>query len=451
MKLRRSRLPFIDALNTLTVNAEKISIIDSTRGFREKLLELIHKAKHRIYITALYLQDDESGQEILRAIYEAKQKNPDLDVKIFVDFLRAQRGLMGYPESIGNVRLYREYAEKYEHPIDILGVPVKTKEVLGVLHLKGFVFDDTLLYSGASLNDIYLQQSERYRYDRYHVIEDKALCDSMVRFLQKYIVKSNAVKSLTEEKIPNKKQLKPSIKQLKKNLRVGDYLFKPEGSPISDEEVSLTPLLGFGGRKNQLNRTIYEMVKNTQSFITIYTPYFNLPNLINRAVRRTLKKGKTVNIVIGDKTANDFYIPADQKFNRIGIVPYVYETNLRAFVKRNQKFIDAGLLNVFLWRHDNNSFHLKGITCDDNCYLITGHNLNPRACRLDLENGILIQDPNHLLKEKFNQEHQKILTHTKRVRHFNEIETIKDYPEAASKLMKSVKRAKLDSILNRLL
>lgn len=451
MKFRKIRPSFIESLASFPMDADKISIIENTQAFREKLISLIRSAKRRIYITALYLQDDESGREILAAIYEAKQNNPQLDVKIFVDYLRAQRGLMGYPESIGNVRLYREYAEKYEHQIDILGVPVKSREVLGVLHLKGFVFDDTLLYSGASLNNIYLQQDNRYRYDRYHVFEDKELCDSFVKFLQRYIAKASAVKALTKSDLPQKKQLKPSIKQLKKHLRVGDYSFVPSAVESQATQVKLTPLLGFGGRKNRLNQAIVEMIRRSQEHVTIYTPYFNLPNKINKVVRKVLKQGKVVNIVIGDKTANDFYIPPSQEFNKIGIVPYVYETNLRAFTKRNQKYIDAGLLNIYLWRHEDNSFHLKGISVDDSTYLVTGHNLNPRACRLDLENGILIQDDAHLLKEKFESEYQTILTHAKRISHFEEIETIKDYPEAASKLMRSVKRAKLDSILNRLL
>ena len=82
---------------------------------------------------------------------------------------------------------------------------------------------------------------------------------------------------------------------------------------------------------------------------------------------------------------------------------------------------------------------------------MTGHNLNPRACRLDLENGILIQDQKQLLKAKFQSEYKAILTHARRIQHYDEIETIDDYPEAASRLMRSVKRAKLDSVLNRLL
>ncbi len=451
MRLRKEAQTVLSSLATISVSADKINIIETTSSFKSELLSQIKKARHRIYITALYLQDDASGQEILTAIYQAKQKNPDLDVKIFVDFLRAQRGLMGHPESIGNVRLYREYQEKYEHPVDILGVPVKTREVLGVLHLKGFIFDDILLYSGASINDIYLQQNSRYRYDRYHVIEDSRLTDCMVSYLKNYLLTSSAVKNLTAKTVPGKKQIKPAIKQFKKKLRFGEYYFKGDSGESNPGNVSVTPLLGFGVRNNLLNETIYQLVKDTQKSIRIFTPYFNLPAKINKAVRRILKKGKQVEIVIGDKVANDFYIADQKNFSKIGIVPYVYEANLRKFVKRNQKFIASGLLKVYLWTHENNSYHLKGISCDNETHLLTGHNINPRAWRLDLENGILIQDPERLLQGKFDSEYKKILTHAKEVKHFSEIETIKDYPEGPAKLMKTVNRAKLHSILNRLL
>ena len=451
MRLRRKAPPFIDSLESICLDADKISIIETTRGYREKLLELIAASTKRIYMTALYLQDDAAGQEILTAIYEAKQKHPEMDVKIFVDFSRAQRGLMGFPESIGNVRLYREYAAKYKHPVEVLGVPVKGREVLGVLHLKGFVFDNTILYSGASLNDVYLQKEERYRIDRYHVIENKDLADSMVGFMKNYLAKAPAVKSLNDEDIPSKKQLKPAIKSFKKNLRHGHYRVKKSKHELQEGQVTATPLLGFGRGRNPLNRTIYEMVRNTENTITIFTPYFNLPAKVSNAVRRILKRGKTVNIIVGDKVANDFYIPEEKDFNKVGIVPYVYEYNLRRFVKRNQRFINDNRLNIYLWRHDDNSFHLKGMSCDDQLHLITGHNINPRAWSLDLENGILIKDPNQLLKDAFASELKHILTHAKRVEHFEQIETINDYPDAAKKLMKNVKRAKLDSILNRLL
>jgi CDP-diacylglycerol--serine O-phosphatidyltransferase len=449
MKIKKVRQSSFKNLASIAVSADSISIIKTPKAFKQALLELIEQAKHRIYLTALYLQDDESGAEVLHALYRAKQKNPALEIKVFVDFLRAQRGLMGKPESIGNVRLYRECAKQYEHQIDILGVPIKSKEVFGVLHLKGFFFDEQLLYSGASLNDIYLHKEERYRYDRYHLINNENVTNSMVNFLENYLVDSPSVKSLTQDYIPHKKQLKHLIRKLKSRLRRASYQF--DATKISNEKnIAITPMIGFGGR-NKLNQAIYELVKNTNKELSIYTPYFNLPSKISRAVRRLLKNNKSVSLVVGDKKANDFYIPPHEPFNRIGVVPYVYESNLRKFIKRHQAFIDKGLLNIYLWCHDDNSFHLKGMSSDQTNYLITGHNINPRAWRLDIENGLIIQDEQQQLKQQFEQEHQQILTHTRRITHFSEIETIADYPEDASKLMKSVKRAKLDSILNRLL
>jgi len=446
------KVSFIDSLTSINVSSNDINIIDNTKNYRETLFKLIRSAKKRVFITALYLQDDEAGLEVLTALYEAKQANPKLDIRIFVDFLRSQRGLMGFPDSIGNVRLYRELNDKYEHKIEIYGVPVKTKEFLGVLHLKGFVFDDTLLYSGSSINNIYLQQKGRYRYDRYHLINNHELCNSFVRFLLNNFVKSDAVKSLTRLNIPKVKQIKSAIRRLKLSLRKSSYFFNSNSEPSNAEaNIKVTPLLGFGGRNNKLNQTIHQLIKQTEKELVIFTPYFNFPGKVHRAVRKSLKQGKKVKIIVGDKTANDFFIPENESFNKIGILPYIYETSLRRFVKSNQKYIDAHLLNVNLWRHESNSFHLKGISSDESNYLITGHNINPRAWSLDIENGVFIQDPQQQLKGKFDSELQTIMKHCTRINHFEEIENINDYRPEASKLLKSVKRAKLDSILNRLL
>ena len=451
MLLRSKRKSFLDSLATIDISQDDLTIIENTKGYREKFFELISSAKKRIYITALYLQDDEAGQQVLTAIYQAKQENPKLDVKIFVDFLRAQRGLMGHAKSVGNVRLYREWNEKYEHKVDILGVPVKSKEFLGVLHLKGFVFDDTLFYSGASINNIYLQQQNRYRYDRYHLISSASLTNSFVKFLNNNFVNNDAVRDLTAENIATAKTLRNAIKRLKIGLRKTDYFFKSSHSTVSNDTIRVTPLLGFGGRKNKLNNTIYELVRLTEKEIVIFTPYFNFPAKIHKAVRKRLKQNIRVTIIVGDKTANDFYIPDDQPFNKIGILPYIYETSLRRFVKSNQKFIDANLLSVCLWLDEGNSFHLKGINSDQSNYLITGHNINPRAWRLDIENGVLIRDPNKRLKDKFDSELKQIMKCCTRINHFDEIEKPESYRIEAQKLLKLTKRAKLDSILNRLL
>ena len=111
----------------------------------------------------------------------------------------------------------------------------------------------------------------------------------------------------------------------------------------------------------------------------LYTPYFNLPRAFASRIKRLLKKGVQVTILVGDKTANDFYIPPDEPFSMAGGLPYLYEYYLRDFLRKNQRYLDSGVLKLFIWKHDTNSFHLKGVTVDDSYHLLTGSNLNPRA------------------------------------------------------------------------
>ena len=140
----------------LPVAAEKVRTLTDPVDYRETILALIAQAKKRIVIAALYLQDDDAGREVLSALYAAKKAQPQLEISVFVDWHRAQRGLIGKVKSEGNAALYRSMAERFGPGVTVYGVPVQRRELMGVLHLKGLVIDDHVLYSGASLNDVYL-------------------------------------------------------------------------------------------------------------------------------------------------------------------------------------------------------------------------------------------------------------------------------------------------------
>jgi CDP-diacylglycerol--serine O-phosphatidyltransferase len=216
--------------NQIKVDPQDISIFHSPAEYKEQLLKLIAEANNRIYITALYLQDDDAGREILTALFEAKQANPALDIKVFVDSHRAQRGLIGAKEQLGNRALYLSHTQKYEHPIDIHGVAVKNKELFGVLHLKGMVFDDCLFYTGASINDVYLHQHEKYRLDRYYTIQSKALADSFVEYLRHVFVNSELAPRLNQNDFPSNIELKKLIHQLKLYLTKVRYTVDQKNS-----------------------------------------------------------------------------------------------------------------------------------------------------------------------------------------------------------------------------
>lgn len=429
--------------------ADNVDFLYSAKQFHKELLSLISSAQDRIYITSLYLQDDVAGREVLNAIYEAKQNNPKLEVNLFVDFHRAQRGLIGAKKSLGNRQLYLDLSEKYEHDINIYGVAVKSREFLGVLHLKGFIVDDVVLFSGASINDVYLHVGDKYRSDRYHKFTSEGLADSFVGYLDTYFINNGNAQKLNQESVINKNQIKALTKKFKSILK-NSYYDVPE-LETNDGDIFVTPFVGFGQRGNRLNLSARKVFRAANERLVVFTPYFNFPKALVSDLRKALTKGVEVTIIVGDKTANDFYITDEDKFSTIGIVPYIYEKLLGAFIKQHQDFIDNGQLNIHLWKDGVNSYHLKGVVADDKYHLITGSNLNPRAWSLDIENGLLIRDKNKTLNDKWQKELAGIMANTRRISSNKDIESVADYPEKPRELLRKIKITQIDRILKRFL
>ena len=105
-------MPGLDMLPHISVNVANVETLASPAAFRSTLIEHIAQARQRILISALYLQDDDGGREVLTALYSAKKQCPQLTVAVFVDWHRAQRGLIGKARSAGNAAFYQEMAQR---------------------------------------------------------------------------------------------------------------------------------------------------------------------------------------------------------------------------------------------------------------------------------------------------------------------------------------------------
>ena len=213
----------------------------------------------------------------------------------------------------------------------------------------------------------------------------------------------------------------------------------------------MTPLVGIGKRRNRLNHKINQLIAAARDEVCIFTPYFNFPKSVAKQVKRAIKRGVRVTLVVGDKTANDFYIPPEEEFKTIAGLPYLYELNLRRFAKANEANIASRNLSIHLWKHDKNSFHLKGIWVDKRYMLLTGNNLNPRAWGLDLENALFIQDNHHLITDKFEAEVENILEHTAQIGSYKQLDKIDTYPPEVQRLIRNITRVRADRILKRIL
>jgi CDP-diacylglycerol--serine O-phosphatidyltransferase len=439
-------------LPRIPLHADTVRTLLCASEYRQELLAQIGQAKHRIYLCSLYLQHDEAGAEILAALYAAKAARPGLDIRVLVDWHRAQRGLIGAGKQSGNAVWYQQQSRMHNSSVPIYGVPVQTRELFGVLHLKGFVIDDLTIYSGASLNNVYLHKQEKYRHDRYLLLQNAALANSMVQFIQEHILAAAAVHRLDVAEIPGTRSIKRDIRNFRARLKRAHYLVPASRIDQTDlpHELSVTPLLGVG-KNNPLNRIICQLLGAAQSQITICTPYFNFPLAVTREINRALKRGVTIDIIVGDKTANDFYIPPEEPFKIIAALPYLYESNLRRFAKTHQAEIDGQQLRLHLWRDGINTYHLKGLWVDHDYSLMTGNNLNPRAFRLDLENALLIHDPEQVLAQQRQFELTSIYQHTSQITHYTSLEKLTDYPQEVRKLLSRLSRTRLDFFAARVL
>ncbi|MGB7802511.1 CDP-diacylglycerol--serine O-phosphatidyltransferase [Buttiauxella sp.] len=435
-------------LPKLSQSVDDVKTLFSPADFREVLLQKIAGATRRICIVALYLEQDDAGKAVLHALYKAKQQRPEIAVTVLVDWHRAQRGRIGAAATNTNADWYQRMTEEYPGvDIPVYGVPVNTREALGVLHFKGFIVDDCVIYSGASINDVYLHQQDKYRYDRYQVVCNSQLSDIMYNWMQENLVGGRAVHRLDRQHRPKSPEIKNDIRLFRQELRDASFHFQGNAD---NEQLAVTPLVGLG-KSSLLNKTIYHLMPCTEQKLIICTPYFNLPAVLVRSIIQLLREGKEVEIIVGDKTANDFYIPEDQPFKIIGALPYLYEINLRRFLSRLQYYVNSGQLVVRLWKDDDNSYHLKGMWVDDEWMLLTGNNLNPRAWRLDLENALLIHDPKQELAAQRDHELDLIRTHTTVVQHYHDLQSIADYPVKVRKLIRRLRRIRIDRLISRIL
>ncbi|MDO1528886.1 CDP-diacylglycerol--serine O-phosphatidyltransferase [Fulvimonas sp. R45] len=449
--LRRPRAAaWLEALPGFALPAGAIETLPGPAAFHRALLAQIAQATRRIVIVALYLQDDDAGREVLAALHAARARHPRLEVDVYVDWHRARRGLIGKQGSPGNAAMYREYAQRLGDGVRVWGVPVQNRELFGVLHLKGFVFDDVVLYSGASLNDVYLAKHGRYRLDRYHLLRERALADAMAGFVRQHFHGDPAVCRLDAGEPPPTRSLLPAIRAFRQRLQQARYA-APPAPALADGEVAASPLLGFGRADNQLNEAVLALLRGARRKVVLLTPYFNLPRPVRAAVGQALRRGCTVEIMVGDKTANDFYIPPGQPFRTIGLLPYLYENNLRRYARAHRGHLASGQLAIRLWRDGDNSYHLKGLFVDDEYALLTGHNLNPRAWALDLENALLLRDPSRRLLAQHRAEREALRSHAVAVEDYRALESPRSYPPEVRRLLRRLSRVRLDRLVNRLL
>lgn len=137
--------------------------------------------RRRITLVSLYLGNGTLEEKIVDSICGNPEfESGNLKVDVLIDFTRGSRG-------VNNSRkLLRSLLERNErccevslyHTPVLRGItkriiPDRWNELIGLQHMKVYIFDDTLVISGANLSNDYFTN----RQDRYYVIRDRKLTD----------------------------------------------------------------------------------------------------------------------------------------------------------------------------------------------------------------------------------------------------------------------------------
>lgn len=183
------------------LRADQASLLDGPAAFHEAVVRGVLGAKRRVAVASLYVgTESHLEDEVYRALERRTKDGSKLDVSVLVDGWRARRPTRGKDGSWtstaqklvqhlqptpqegghGHVRVGL-YHTPAMHGFARRLLPPRYKEVVGVNHVKAFVFDDDVLITGANLSHDYFTA----RQDRYlHLRRAKPIADHVAKLLE---------------------------------------------------------------------------------------------------------------------------------------------------------------------------------------------------------------------------------------------------------------------------
>ncbi|KAI9571267.1 hypothetical protein HD554DRAFT_2074743 [Boletus coccyginus] len=169
------------------INPATVRVLDSPPRFHATLIDIVRRAKRRIFLSSLYLGPSE--HPLLASLDTALRKNTRLHLHLALDYNRSTRpgadspvlALLPLLRAHGprvHVSLFR--SPNLSRPVTAV-VPPRFNEGWGTWHAKIYGADDDVIVSGANLNRSYFTT----RQDRYlHFKAQPNLADYCSSFLQ---------------------------------------------------------------------------------------------------------------------------------------------------------------------------------------------------------------------------------------------------------------------------
>ena len=166
----------------LPFDARRTRVLRSPDEFYQALLDGIARARRRVTLASLYVGDGHKEQHLVGCLARRLRQRRKLRARVLLDHSRATRGGVDRGTARVFAPLLHDDASGPRCRVQLFQMPqlrggwkesvfpARYKEGLGVFHAKAYVFDDSVLISGANLSHEYFTD----RQDRYLLFDSGA-------------------------------------------------------------------------------------------------------------------------------------------------------------------------------------------------------------------------------------------------------------------------------------
>uniref|UniRef100_A0A131Z4L7 CDP-diacylglycerol--glycerol-3-phosphate 3-phosphatidyltransferase n=1 Tax=Rhipicephalus appendiculatus TaxID=34631 RepID=A0A131Z4L7_RHIAP len=421
-----------------TVSGDNVTVLHEPSQFYEQLKKLTASASKRIVLASLYLGNGKLEKDLVSELHAAAKRN--VEIRVLLDYTRGSRGeinsrtlltplLQEFGAPTSSTSDHGEHAEPLSqvqvalyHSPRLRGLirwllPARWNETVGLSHLKVYLFDDTLILSGANLSDQYF----RNRQDRYVVFRDcPHLSDYFSRLVQTVSLFSLQLlgdNSVSVHPSFNIHPFKDSHQEFVSaaNRRLSELVkpnweTPPQPSPQGGStDTWVFPLLQMAPLGITQDQEVTERLlahAPARSTLRLATGYFNLTERYSNIILNN--QSSRFDLLVASPKVNGFYGAEGIS----GVIPTVYTLLLRQFFQRvgpSHAHVRVGEYERPQW-----TFHGKGLWLwrDGHPWpclsLIGSPNFGFRSVYQDLEAQVAIVTTNEKLQRQLGHEQQRL-------------------------------------------
>uniref|UniRef100_A0A146LH60 CDP-diacylglycerol--glycerol-3-phosphate 3-phosphatidyltransferase n=2 Tax=Lygus hesperus TaxID=30085 RepID=A0A146LH60_LYGHE len=397
------------------LKGEQVRIIQHPEDFYRTLINGCQTAQNRIMLASLYLGNGSLEKDLVETIRNRMCERDKLEVTILLDANRGSRGavnsrtvLMPLLQKSRLCQVSLFHTPSLRGPLKIL-LPARYNELVGLQHMKLYLFDDSVIISGANLSEDYFTN----RQDRYIMIKNcKQLADFYWNLVQNISSVSLALDSsdrLSPRSFhPYKSNQQQYISDARQKIW-GFYKSAMDNPIVSQpgDDTWVFPLLELPPLEVHQDSTVTQKLLESceeGSHITLSTGYFNLTDQYADTILEASKAD--YKILMAHPTANGFL----KARGLAGGIPGAYTGLALSFLKRVAARKQSDRISMFEYIRPGWTYHAKGLWYypphDDTpvLTLVGSSNYGSRSVRRDLETQMAIVTQNEDLRRRLGDE-----------------------------------------------